>query len=517
MRGLSRVFSFAASIPTGRFTKFLVIAIWIVVLATLGHNSVNLTKAQKSDPADTLPGNAESRLALQESARFPAGRLTPGAVIYRRAGGLTSADLAKVYSDSIQLSSVKGVGGVDKPQYSRDHTSALVIVRVNPARGGVINSVKAIRKVVGHGGGGLAVEVTGSAAFIADAASVFSGVDATLLFATLGLVFVLLIAIYRSPIFWILPLFSIIVAVGASRGLAYVLGKNGVTITGEAGGILTVLVFGVGTDYSLLLVARYREELERRESSQSRPSPKRCAARRLRSCRRASPSSPGSSACCWLTSKEPKDSARSALSASPWPCCRCSPFFPHCLRSLGGALSGPSSPARGMTAMSSEVESGGVSRSAWPRPLDASGLPPCSVLAVLAIGLVDLNSSLTSENGFINTPDAVKGQTLVAKAFPPGLSAPGYVVTTNVSRVAAVQAALQQDPLLASVAAVQQSHGAARFELSLQHDPYNEVGFNDIQSVRRAGSIGGWHDDARWGPDGAGARLADRASRGTTW
>ena len=79
---------------------------------------------------------------------------------------------------------------------------------------------------------------------------------------------VLLIAIYRSPIFWVIPFFAVVLAEGASRGAGYLLAEAGVTINGQTGGILPVLVFGAGTDYALLLVSRYREELRRHEDKE---------------------------------------------------------------------------------------------------------------------------------------------------------------------------------------------------------------------------------------------------------
>ena len=103
--------------------------------------------------------------------------------------------------------------------------------------------------------------MTGPAGFSADASAAFEGINSTLLFSTVALVFVLLVLIYRSPIFWILPLFAVLLAESVVRGLGYLLASSGVVINGQVGGILLVLVFGAGTDYALLLTARYREEL----------------------------------------------------------------------------------------------------------------------------------------------------------------------------------------------------------------------------------------------------------------
>ena len=127
--------------------------------------------------------------------------------------------------------------------------------------------------------------MTGPAGFSADASKAFDGINTTLLFATVGLVFLLLVLIYRSPIFWALPLVSVLFAESVVRGLGYLLAEAGVVINGQTGGILLVLVFGAGTDYALLLTARYREELRRvedkHEAMRDRPPPRRAGDRRV--------------------------------------------------------------------------------------------------------------------------------------------------------------------------------------------------------------------------------------------
>ena len=115
-------------------------------------------------------------------------------------------------------------------------------------------------------GDGREVEVTGAAGFGADAIKVFGDINGQLLLAAGGLVLVLLILIYRSPIFWTIPFFTVLFAERRARGFGYLLAEAGVTINGQSGGILPVLVFGAGTDYALLLVSRYREELRRHDA-----------------------------------------------------------------------------------------------------------------------------------------------------------------------------------------------------------------------------------------------------------
>src|SRR6185369_4354597 len=95
---------------------------------------------------------------------------------------------------------------------------------------------------------------------------IFNGIDGTLLFATLGVVIVLLLLTYRSPVLWLLPIMASGVALIIAEAVIYLLATHaGLTVNGQSGGILVVLVLGAGTDYALLLVARYREELRRHE------------------------------------------------------------------------------------------------------------------------------------------------------------------------------------------------------------------------------------------------------------
>ena len=107
------------------------------------------------------------------------------------------------------------------------------------------------------------MKITGGAGFSADAIEVFEGINGTLLLAAVSLVIFLLIVIYRSPMFFFIPLAAVIFAETLSRSIGYGVSELGVTINGQSSSIMSVLVLGAGTDYALLLVARYREELHR--------------------------------------------------------------------------------------------------------------------------------------------------------------------------------------------------------------------------------------------------------------
>jgi RND superfamily putative drug exporter len=104
------------------------------------------------------------------------------------------------------------------------------------------------------------------AASAADEVKIFKGIDSTLLYATLGVVVALLLLTYRSPVLWLLPIMSAGVALTAAQAVIYYLTQHAdLTVNGQSEGILVVLVIGASTDYALLLIARYREELRRHE------------------------------------------------------------------------------------------------------------------------------------------------------------------------------------------------------------------------------------------------------------
>src|SRR5690606_543890 len=106
----------------------------------------------------------------------------------------------------------------------------------------------------------------GEGALATDAAEVYQSLDGPLLYTTVAVVALLLIVIYRSPFLWLVPLVVAGVANYLSMGVAYGLHEwFGTSISGQGSGIMTILVFGAGTDYALLLVSRYREELRRTE------------------------------------------------------------------------------------------------------------------------------------------------------------------------------------------------------------------------------------------------------------
>src|SRR4029078_7318375 len=132
---------------------------------------------------------------------------------------------------------------------------------VNSDSGGFVSNVK---NAASKDSAGLKVYVGGPAANADDQIKIFKGIDSTLLYATLAVVIVLLLLTYRSPVLWLLPILSAGVALTVAQAVIYLLTQHAnLTVNGQSEGILVVLVIGASTDYALLLIARYREELRR--------------------------------------------------------------------------------------------------------------------------------------------------------------------------------------------------------------------------------------------------------------
>ena len=213
-----------------------------------------------------LPDGAESVRALRAIERFPSGDVTAAVTVVSRPDGrLTAGDRRRiaVLRDEIDADSLPGAGRTSPPQVSEDGSAAVL---VTPFTGTdeeqLVDAVETLReRTAAAEQGGLEAHVTGGAGFSADVQGVFGGINSVILIAAAGIVLVLLIIVYRSPVFWLIPFFTVLVSEGASRGMQYVLGEAGFEITGQAAGVASVLVFGAATDYALLLVARYRDEL----------------------------------------------------------------------------------------------------------------------------------------------------------------------------------------------------------------------------------------------------------------
>ncbi|MEU4640422.1 MMPL family transporter [Micromonospora sp. NPDC023814] len=254
----------------GRITLVAVAVVlaWLVVGAVAGPFSGRLGEVATNDNASFLPADAEATRAQELAGRFVARQTTPALVVYARASGITDADTQRAAADATRFAQVPGVvGPLPPPIPSEDGQALQVVVPIDDADGERIGTVvEELRAIAGGDRDGLTVDVAGPAGLLADLIEVFSAIDGTLLVVTLCVVLVILLVVYRSPILWIFPLLSAGMSFALAAVFVYLLADADVIkLNGQAQGILTVLVFGAGTDYALLLVARYREELHRHE------------------------------------------------------------------------------------------------------------------------------------------------------------------------------------------------------------------------------------------------------------
>jgi RND superfamily putative drug exporter len=225
---------------------------------------------QRNDASSFLPADAESTRAIALQVEASGSDALPAVVLYERQGGLTPADLATVAAERERvIASVEVEGQVPPPIPSPDGASVQVVLPLGEDDGFALGEdVRDLRELVGSSetGGerddGLQVWVTGPGGLQGDLLAVFETIDGTLLYATATIVVLVLLATYRSPLLWLLPIVAVAGAEITSRGAVVLLAENaGLVVNGQSAAILSVLVFGAGTDYALLLVARYREEL----------------------------------------------------------------------------------------------------------------------------------------------------------------------------------------------------------------------------------------------------------------
>ncbi len=273
----------------------LVLVAWWVVGALAGPLAGKLQEVQKNDNASFLPASAESTEVSTLQQKFAQNESFPLFVLFVRDAGLTAADqqFVTTYTQSIaswplvdedgkKHSGGKTVGDYLEPGTapvavpSQDGKAVLVNMSVSAdsiskalpdSTSPIVAIVETLRFHDKSAPAGLRSYVTGIGGIFADEFKVFGSLDTTLLGITGVVVAVILILVYRSPVLWFVPLMSALLALSAASGVVYVLAKNDIlTLNGQSQGILTVLVFGAATDYALLLVARYREELHFQEN-----------------------------------------------------------------------------------------------------------------------------------------------------------------------------------------------------------------------------------------------------------
>ncbi|MSO41021.1 MAG: MMPL family transporter [Solirubrobacterales bacterium] len=267
-----------ALLVAGRRTKWAMLALWLIAFVVMMPVGAKLAHETTDDTESFLPPSAESTEVVRRlNDDFKAGETTQGLIVYERDGGLTAADKREIAANA---AAIEAAGKDEIPLTQRP---AVPFAPGSPSElvsedGSVAYTVLTVPTDFEHAGDwgtnvrditdertdeGLDVYVTGDIGFSADAEEVFGSIDTKLLFATVILVLVLLGVIYRSVLVAVTPLIVVFFAYTVTQGFIYLLAKSGETVSSNSTSILIVLMFGVGTDYCLLLVSRYREELRR--------------------------------------------------------------------------------------------------------------------------------------------------------------------------------------------------------------------------------------------------------------
>jgi RND superfamily putative drug exporter len=499
--------------PGTRRGKWIVFFAWIALV--FGGMAAGLpakfSDAKENESTSFLPGDAESTRTLEITERLQKGELAPTVVVYRRAGGLTARDRAEIARDVAELNRITArydnTTPFGEPEVSRDATTAIVRNQIKGTGegSGIIDPVQDYREAVSEEGRappGLEVKVAGPAGLSADAIEVFEGINSTLLTAAMGLVIFLLILIYRSPVFWFFPILAVGFAEVATRSFGYGLTELGVTVNEQSSSIMSVLVIGAGTDYALLLVARYREELRRHED--------RHQAMQI-ALRRAGPAIIASGltvSIALLSLMLAKVNGTAGLGPSgalgvTVAILAMVTFLPAVLTIVGRRPFWPFIPYGPEHAVHGRIERRlaarahrtGETHGLWRRVGEAVAARPRAVgsagvalLAVMALGLLNFSTGLTSSDTFRDSVESVEGQELIARAFPGGAAAPTDIVVREPGDVERVAAAAARVPGVAGVPPQPVAAGDPGVLLAafLDFDPYSKAAYDVIPDLREA-------------------------------
>ncbi|MFF0492486.1 MMPL family transporter [Nocardia sp. NPDC004068] len=459
---------------TSRRSWLLLVLLAVVAGALMG--GVGGNDSGNSAPG-SLPPAAESARACDALATFPGADDSVAIAVVTRADGnaLTEADLAAVRP------------AIGEPTRSADGEAAIGRIPVDASLTGLdLNDrIDAIRADAKKGlPEGLSMRITGGPAFGADIANSFSGANVTLLAVTAVVVAILLILTYRSPVLWLAPLLVIGVADRVATTVGTGLARaTGLTFDGSTSGITSVLVFGAGTNYALLLVSRYRDELHRHADHR----------RALwHAVRRAGPAVLASNLTVvialltLLLADTPSTRSLGALAAAGLVVAAVFVLLglPAALALCGRKIFWPLTPrvdrrdTAGAGAWHAIAER--VTRRPWPVVAAALAL-----LAVCAAGLASTSIGLSQTEKFRVRAESVDGFDTLAAHFPSGAANP-TVVVARADASDGVRHALDADGVVSARPAGPPAHGLQRWSVVLAAKPASAEAFSTIRSIRSA-------------------------------
>lgn len=415
---------------TARSTSWIVLV--IAALVTGAFFALGSGSEEETSPGVGLPDSAESAQVAAAQEDLPSADSTSALLVYTRDGAdLTDDDIEAITATTVELADLSSDGFVPPPTISDDGTTALVVVPLDIISDVAEQADRAdeLRAVANDGlPSGVTALLTGAEGFAVDVAAVFEGADFTLLLTTVIVVAVLLLVTYRSPWLWLVPL----VVVGIADGLAGIVATRvaaaaGITLDASVTGILSVLVFGAGTNYALLLIARYRDELRLVEDR------RHAMARALRGAGPAIIASGSTVVLSLLTLLFAQLTGNRALGLACATGIVIAMLFalfvlPAALVLFGRGLFWPYIPKFG--------SEGSTERGVWFRLGTLVSRRPAIVAIVgalilggLALGTTQVQVGLAQTERFTSVPEAVVGQELIADAFSAGSGSPAAIIT----------------------------------------------------------------------------------------
>jgi RND superfamily putative drug exporter len=481
---------------TSPVTKWIVLAFWIVALMVSMPFAQKLTDVQDNQAQSWLPGSAESTKALDKLDAFQNQNDIPTSIVYKRASGLTPDDLAAITDQTRQIQELKGArstgpdGNELAPESlitrSDDGQVAVATITFNFGKNGwndlpdTADQIHKIAKI-----DGVTIHLAGPGGQAADSAEAFKGLDGTLILWTGLVVILILLFTYRSPILWILPILSAGIALMTAQGVIYVLAKHaGLTVNGQSQAILTILVIGAGTDYALLLIARYREELRRHED---RHEAMAFALHRAAPAIIASASTVVVGMLCLML-------AEMNSTAGLGPVCAIGigvgllamiTLLPALLVIGGRWLFWPKRPHFGSAEPTTTGLWARVGQAIKPRPR-AVWVVTAVLLGAAAFGITTLNAhGLTTEDSYTKKFDSVKGQEILAAHKMADNSTPVMVVA-NADKGDEVRAAMVGIDGIADPGPVIKKDGVAFIAAPMTLDSTTQPAFRAVDKVRDA-------------------------------
>ncbi|MEU5672999.1 efflux RND transporter permease subunit, partial [Micromonospora sp. NPDC047753] len=468
------------------------LAAWLTVAAAIVVGAAVFGTPQPDNPAPVsatgLSVQWQSTQVQRLQDQLPSSDVQPAIVVISRGdgGALSETDRATVGARADDLRRFAVGGQVSPAQVSPDGAVALVAVPLDTAGGQevVTDTVTQLRETLADLPDGLSAEVTGSPAFTADLSSVFDGADVTLLVVTAAVVALLLLITYRSPFLWIVPL--VVVAATEQltlRAVDVIVPAVGINLQqGQVTGIASVLVFGAATDYALLLIARYREELRREED---RFAAMRAALRRTAEPILASGGTVVLGVLTLLLSEQETNRALAVACATGVVFAMLSALFvlPAVLVLFGRGLFWPFVPRVGGPVREGRLW-GRLGAAVQRRPVVVATLATV-LLGGLALGGLGIRTGLSETEQFRAEPEAVTGAQTLARAFPAGSTQPVAVITTPAA-VRAVTDAATAVPGVASARPGDAGTAVAQVDVVLDAEPGTTASDRAIEALRAA-------------------------------